>query len=655
MNLKSKINLGRFGFLFSYIIFFCICSLLIRFSFIILSFDKLEFNVFHFIRIFALGYIFDLGAAIFMSLIYAIYLLLFPKFLIGHVVDKFISYFLLFILLFIAVFGFLAEFPFWAEFNTRFNFIAVDYLIYTFEVVENIKQSYPLPLIFGTVFSIILSFFYITYKLKLASGTFQSKVNFLNRLKVLSPVFIVAVLYLYFVENKQADWSQNIYNNELSKNGVYSFFAAFRSNELDYETFYDTIQVKQAFEEIKQEIKQDNQTYSGTEFWDLRRDVKHDSAEIHPNIVLICLESFSADFLGSFGNSKNITPYLDKLTEESITFSKLYATGTRTVRGMEALTLCVPPTPGNSIVRRPDNQNIFSINTVLQKKNYAAYFVYGGDGYFDNMNNFFGGQGFNIIDRNRGNPLTDNIKTSRQNISDEEVQFENAWGVSDEDIYKRLTKEQDKNYTNKQAGFYFVMTTSNHKPYTFPKDKIDLPQGSREAAVKYTDYAISKYLEEAKTKAWFKNTVFLIVADHCASSAGKWDINISKYLIPAWIYNSGKPPEKITRLVSQIDLIPTLFGILNWNYQSEFYGKDIYKMKEDENRALLGNYRTLGFMRKSNFIILNDRKKCYEWNFKENNPEYLEELPTVNALDRNKIISYYQTASYRYKYGKMKQ
>lgn len=232
MNLKSKINLGRFGFLFSYIIFFCICSLLIRFSFIILSFDKLEFNVFHFIRIFALGYIFDLGAAIFMSLIYAIYLLLFPKFLIGHVVDKFISYFLLFILLFIAVFGFLAEFPFWAEFNTRFNFIAVDYLIYTFEVVENIKQSYPLPLIFGTVFSIILSFFYITYKLKLASGTFQSKVNFLNRLKVLSPVFIVAVLYLYFVENKQADWSQNIYNNELSKNGAYSFFAAFRSNEL---------------------------------------------------------------------------------------------------------------------------------------------------------------------------------------------------------------------------------------------------------------------------------------------------------------------------------------------------------------------------------------------------------------------------------------
>ncbi len=654
MDLKLKMNLGRYGFLFSYIIFFCVFSLLIRFCFFFLSFDKLDLNFFNFLRIFTYGYLFDLGAALFMSLVYAIFLLIFPKFLIGSLLDKIISYFILFILLFIAVFGFLAEFPFWAEFNTRFNFIAVDYLIYTFEVVENIKQSYPLPLIFGTVFSIIFSFFYIAYKLRLSSGTFQSKVNFINRLKVLAPVLIIASFYIYFIENKQADWSQNIYNNELSKNGVYSFFAAFRSNELDYETFYDTIQVEKAFTEIKQEIKQENQTYIGTEFWDLKRDVKQDSAETHPDIVLICLESFSADFMGSFGNSKNITPYLDKLVSESIFFSNLYATGTRTVRGMEALTLCVPPTPGNSIVRRPDNQNLFSINTVLQKKNYESYFVYGGDGYFDNMNNFFGGQGFNIIDRNRGNPLTDKIKTSRQNIPDEEVQFENAWGVSDEDIYNRLLKEQDKNYKKHQKAFYFVMTTSNHKPYTFPKDKIDLPQGSRDAAVKYTDYAIAKYLEEAKTKAWFKNTVFLIVADHCASSAGKWDINISKYLIPAWIYNSGKQAEKITRLVSQIDLIPTLFGILNWNYQSEFYGKDIYKMKETENRALLGNYRTLGYLSPSNFLILNDRKKSYEWNYKDN-PENLEEISPVNSLNRLKIISYYQTASYRYKYGKMKQ
>ncbi len=589
-----------------------------------------------------------------MSLIYTIYLWLCPDFIIGKILDKMISFFILFIILFVYVFGILAEFPFWSEFNTRFNFIAVDYLIYTFEVVENIKESYPLSLILATVLSLIALFFYLTFKFKLIQTSFFNKPGFIKRTIALAPIFGLALIYLFFVDNKQAEWSQNNYKNELSKNGVYSFFAAFRSNELDYETFYDTLKIQDAFGSLKQNILQSNQKYTGTRLWDIVREVKSDSTEWQPNIVLICLESFSADFLGTFGNKKQITPYLDKLVDESIFFTNLYATGTRTVRGMEALTLCVPPTPGNSIVRRPDNQNIFSINSVLQKKNYSAYFVYGGDGYFDNMNSFFGGQGFKIIDRNRGNPLQDNIKTSRQNISNDEVQFENAWGVSDEDIYNKLLKEQDKNEAQNQKAFYFVMTTSNHKPYTFPAEKIDLPQGSRDAAVKYTDYAIGQYLESAKSKSWFKNTVFLIVADHCASSAGKWDINISKYLIPAWIYNSPMSHTHIDRLMSQIDLIPSLFGMLNWNYTSEFYGNDIFKLPPEKDRAFLANYRTLGYLDSTHFLTLTDRKKTLEWQYDQNS-ENLKELNAVNKQDREKIISYYQTASYRYKYGKMKQ
>ena len=160
---------------------------------------------------------------------------------------------------------------------------------------------------------------------------------------------------------------------------------------------------------------------------------------------------------------------------------------------MEALTLSVPPTPGNSIVRRPDNQNLFSVATIFKEKNYQPYFIYGGDGYFDNMNNFFGGQGFDIVDRNRGNPLSDDIKTQRFNIPDNEVSFENAWGICDEDLYKQSIKYADKSSKLNKPFFQFVMTTSNHKPYTFPAGKIDLPQGDRNGAVKYTDYALGKF------------------------------------------------------------------------------------------------------------------------------------------------------------------
>ena len=333
----------------------------------------------------------------------------------------------------------------------------------------------------------------------------------------------------------------------------------------------------------------------------------------------------------------------------------MYATGTRTVRGMEALTLCVPPTPGNSIVRRPNNESIFSIATILKKKNYDLSFIYGGDGYFDNMNTFFGGQGFNIIDRNRGNPLSDNIKTKRFAIEDNEVTFENAWGICDEDSYTQSIKYANINSKKNKPFFQFIMTTSNHKPYSFPNGRINMVQGSRESAVKYTDFALGQYIKKVKTKPWFSNTIFVIVADHCANSAGKWEINIENHHIPAMIYNLNNQKQKINKLVSQIDLMPTVFGYLNWNYQTELYGKDINIMKPNEERALIGNYRTLGLLKNKYFTEINDRKKVnnYIWDAEK---KIMKKIENKNLIDLEKLtVSYYQTASERFKNGKMKQ
>lgn len=410
---------------------------------------------------------------------------------------------------------------------------------------------------------------------------------------------------------------------------------------------------KEAYSVLKQNLLQENQKYTSASFDDISRFTTA-TDEKKPNIILIAIESFSADFLQSFGNTENLTPNYDKLAQESIFFTNLYATGTRTVRGMEALTLCVPPTPGNSIVRRPNNENLSSIATVLKQKNYQPYFIYGGDGYFDNMNTFFGGQGFDIVDRDRGNPLSDNIKTKRYPIKDNEVSFENAWGICDEDIYKQSLKYADANYKQKKPFFQFVMTTSNHKPYTFPAGKIDLAQGERNAAVKYTDYALGKFIADAKSKPWFKNTVFVIVADHCASSAGKWEINISKHHIPAIIYNvENQQPQKIERLASQIDVMPSLFGYLNWNYTTSLYGKDINKTQPGSERAFIGNYRTLGLLRNNLFTQIDDRKRVKQFTV-SGKDQSLSEVNFKNEDLVKETISYYQTASERFKNGKMK-
>ena len=500
---------------------------------------------------------------------------------------------------------------------------------------------------------IVLFFFYFL-KTKKFKNALNDNIRLKKRLIYVLPLILISLFFIKFITNKQAETSKNLYVNELSKNGVYSFFAAFRSNELDFNTFYETLTNEKAFTLVKKEISQSNQSYISNDLESIARKVTNDSTEVKPNVILICIESFSAEFMESFGNTEKLTPFLDNLANESVFFTNLYATGTRTIRGMEALTLSVPPTPGNSIVRRPNNSNLYSIASIFKQKDYDLNFIYGGDGYFDNMNTFFGGQGFTIVDRNRGNPLSDNINTQRINIEDSEVTFENAWGICDEDTFKKTIKIADESHNNNKPFFDFIMTTSNHKPYSFPVNKIDYPQGKRESVVRYTDYAIQKFIEEAKTKPWFKNTVFVIVADHCASSAGKWELNIDKHHIPAMIYNLNIPAIKHAKLVSQIDIMPTLFGYLNWTYTTSLYGKDVRLMLPNEERALIGNYRTLGMLRGNLFTEINDRKQCnqYIWN-KEISQMTIDK--SLNQINRDLTISYYQTASERFKSGKMKE
>nr|WP_320022123.1 LTA synthase family protein [uncultured Draconibacterium sp.] len=599
-----------------------------------------------------MGFLFDLTVALSFVMLYNLYLLLFPKKWAGSWFDKIFTYFYFVVVLFIVFFSLMAEFPFWEEFGVRFNFIAVDYLIYTYEVVSNINESYPLPIIIITLFVLVAASLFLLKKNRAFTNTFSSEIPFLKRLTVSVPILILSACLLVFLTNSMAEFSLNSVVNEVAKNGVFSFFRAYRSNELDYEKFYQTLPEKEAYSILKKNLIQENQAYNSNQIDAILRTTQG-SDEIRPNIVMVVIESFSGEFISAFGNQDHITPNFDELTNNSIFFTNLYATGTRTVRGMEALTLSVPPTPGNSIVRRPKNDNLFSIATILKQRNYHPYFIYGGDGYFDNMNSFFGGQGFDIVDRNRGNPLSDNIKTHRYNIPDNEVSFENAWGVCDEDLYKQTLKYADRSSEEKQPFFQVVMTTSNHRPYTFPAGKIDLDQGTRNAAVKYTDFALGKFLKEAKTKPWFSNTVFVVVADHCASSAGKWEININKHHIPAIIYNLKNEPENINRLTSQIDLLPTLLGYLNWGYDTQFYGKDINQTKPGDERAFIANYRTLGFLKNGVFTQVNDRKGAIQFEVSDDGKS-MNETQKSNKNLINETISYYQTASERFKNGKMK-
>ena len=534
----NKLFPKRFSTLKSYVLTFLILSFLIRLTLYLWSFSDISFNFLHFIRTFFTGIFFDLGTISFFAVPFSLYLLLFPSKYQGSLLDRIIMYSAYFIGILIFVFTFFAEITFWEEFERRFNFIAVDYLIYTYEVVKNINESYPLPILLTLVVLATILLIWIPKKLHLFEQAFKNKDKF--SVKCMPTLFWIVVAFLFglFVQNKNAEWSSNRYENEISKSGIYAFFSAFRNNELNYTDFYKSQDIKTSFQNVHKLIST-NDTVTANDTNGIKHNINGVGSELKPNVILICVESLSAKYLGYFGNEENITPYLDKLAESSIVFDSVFATGTRTIRGMEAIMLSIPPTPGRSVVKRTNNSGLFTIGEVFKQKGYSRTFFYGGDGYFDNMNAFFGGNGFDITDRGRGFLMENNFNVTRTNINDDEVTFENAWGVCDEDIYNKVIQQADTSFKNGGKPFFnFVMTTSNHRPYTYAENKIDIPSGTgRKGAIKYTDYAIEQFLQNASKKPWFKNTVFVIMADHCASSAGKSEVDIKNYHIPAMIYN----------------------------------------------------------------------------------------------------------------------
>ena len=215
---------------------------------------------------------------------------------------------------------------------------------------------------------------------------------------------------------------------------------------------------------------------------------------------------------------------------------------------------------------------------------YESLYVYGGYGYFDNMNYFFSNNGYTVVDRTA--------------IAATDIHHENIWGVCDEDLFTLALAEADKRHAAGKPFFAHVMTTSNHRPFTYPEGRVDVASGTgRDGAVKYTDWAINDFIERARRRPWFDDTVFVIVADHTSSARGKTDLPIEGFHIPLLIYSPRHvPARKVDYIASQIDVAPTLLALLNFSYRSRFFGQDILAEGRNHQRALLANYQTVGYL-----------------------------------------------------------
>ena len=572
------------------------------------------------------------------------------------------------------LFGAVAESTFWLEFSTRFNFIALDYLIYTQEVIGNIRESYPVGKIFAGIGVVALVILLIIRPA--VSRAEEDALTGVQRIGLVLYVFIApfTMMYLGNVDQMEKQYiplvsseatsvmplelskmagipttgvvnPNNAFANELSGNGLFTIAAAQRRNELDYDKFYRTIPQPQANTAlVAMGVKR-------TSLGDTRKvDLSDEPAtNVTPfsskpkNIIMISVESLSAEFMDSYGGTKNLTPELDKLGKAGMKFERVFATGTRTVRGLEALSLGMPPIPGQAIVRRPGNDHLSTIGELLRYQGMETFFFYGGYGYFDNMNAYYAANNYRVVDR------TD--------IPKEKIGFENAWGVADEYLFDQVIRTLDDKSakgTDGKTFFAQIMTTSNHRPYTYPSGRIDIPSpGGRDGSVKYTDYAIGKFIKDASKKTWFKDTLFVIVADHCASVAGKTRLPVAGYHIPLIFYAPALlKPAVFSPVVSQIDIAPTLVEVLGKNGSAQFYGRSFFESGTPPQRAFISNYQTLGYMKDNMLTVLLPKQGVESYQV---DPKTLATTPAlVNNQLVNEAIAYYQTASKAFKTGELK-
>lgn len=611
-------------------------SFLTRLILFVRSWYNLELNIKSLVGIFAIGFLYDVVVASFICLPIAIYIWLMKDSWFRKKWNNRLLKSIFFFTTLLLVLNAFAEISFWEEFNVRYNFIAVDYLIYTNEVLGNIWQSYNMPLLLSLVLLLTIGIFFL-YRKRLPAAQSVS-MRFLPRTAFFFSFLLIPVAGYYFMHNQFRQFSRNNYVNELAGNGIYEFGSAFRHNEIDYTKFYPVLSDSANFAYLRSQLGGPGIQFTADSL-SVARHIVGDSIAKHYNIVMISVESLSSDYMAYFGNKENITPKLDSLIPHSLFFSRCYASGTRTVRGLEALSLSIPPTPGQSIVRRPHNEDLFSLGDLLLSKGYDVNYVYGGNSYFDNMGYFFSHNGYKVTDI--------------RDIPKEKVHHETIWGVADEDALDILLQKCEQGFQSGKPFFNHLMTVSNHRPYTYPEGRIDRPSSSQsiQGAVKYTDYSINRFLMQARGRAWFDKTIFVVVADHCSRSAGKTDLPVTRYHIPCLIYAPGiVKPEINQRLFSQIDLAPTLLGIMNMNYQSKFMGHDIFKTDTIKDRIFISTYQQLGFIQRDTMVILQPPRKLYMYavNFQNGSSDPIPLDPGFSA----RAIAWYQSASYLFKKGK---
>ncbi len=554
-------------------------------------------------------------------------------------------------IIFVAVLALtLIDIEFFAEYNSHLNLTAIEYLNSNLDVIwDMIWSNYPVLKYVGGFLLVALVYLFII-RLIIKKKPEKMKWSLKNLLKRFVFFLIFAGgLFLAArgsIGTSQMDWGQAFFSNnnmvnQLTLNPVYNLYRnIYYAEKVAKENFQEKISYfgsnKEAISFVKKNITQGGYLDENFPFY---KQVTSSKKEKKLNVVLIILEEFSAELTGATGYNKNLTPNFDALAKKGVLFTQFFSCGQRTNKGISSILCSWPPLVGKSMMSQTEGQQkISTLASVLKDKNYQTWFCYGGDAQYDNMKGFLITKGFDNF-----------ISQDDFDRSD----FISKWGVADELVFNKIIEKADVAHSKNKPFLFTMMSLTNHPPYTVPHyafgeilDGGDL--NGNYNTFKYVDWCIGQFITKMKKKPYFKNTLFVFVGDHSKTFHHDLPFDYRKSFVPALFYSPKHlSPKRVTYIANQMDIAPTILGILNMDYKASFWGKDLLKNSNTKNYAVIVRNSNFGYLQDGYYLtgkFGNKNSNLYTlWENEEinNRPKLKEKLlEKVHAIEQGAYSLY---------------
>lgn len=530
----------------------------------------------------------------------------------------------------------LSDFPYFNYYNSRITWNVFNWTDNVFLMFKAIftDQSYILYIALFAVFSFLtIKLFWQKFKKLKQNKNFYRQNGIINRI-----TYFLICSYLLFIgirgdyrikkmpiQAEDAFITEHAFINQAGLNPVFNFIhSAQEANIRYFKEDITAVNLAQKYLQIKPEFASP-----------IARQITASDTPTTPNIIIILMESMSAAKMGYYGNTNNLTPFLDSLTQKSIFFPNTYTAGIHTFNGIFSTLYGLPALLQNKITKSSQTASLqyYGLPNILKEKNYQTVYICSGEKEFDNLHQFLPNNGF------------DNIIDVKYFPSSEII---NGWGVSDHIMFDYSFEHLNKLAKNNKPFFATFMTISTHSPFTVPTN-IDLKytaKNDQDKSYQYADWALQQFFKKAQTQAWYKNTLFVLIADHGQNFDATYEIALPYHHSPLIFYWQNKiQAQSIPNLALQIDVFPTILGIIHQPYINNSLGINL--LSTTRPYAFFSSDSKIGCLNNNYFLIITQNGKETLFDYKNKDTKNLIANHTTLA-DSMKSYTYsmLQTTQY---------